>query len=255
MSAALQVVGPSEMLPPGHPARPMTDETAALQIVRDAARDPSVDIEKMQQLMAMRREIVADAAEKAFSVAMKNAQTEMRPVATDAANPQTKSRYATYAALDRVLRPIYTKHGFSLSFDEADSTKPDHIRVLCYVSHEDGHTRTYRKDMPADGKGAKGGDVMTKTHAAGAAASYGMRYLLKGIFNVAIGEDDRDGNAPIDRSTVSPEQVERLQRLIVSAGADLRRFLDLGGIERLEDMHVADFDDAVRLLKQKGATE
>jgi hypothetical protein len=35
---------------------------------------------------------------------------------------------------------------------------------------------------------------MTKTHAAGAAMSYGMRYLLKMIFNVAVGEDDRDGN-------------------------------------------------------------
>ena len=48
--------------------------------------------------------------------------------------------------------------------------------------------------MPSDGKGAKGGDVMTKTHATGAAMSYGMRYLLKFIFNVAVGEDDTDGN-------------------------------------------------------------
>src|SRR5690606_15862485 len=49
--------------------------------------------------------------------------------------------------------------------------------------------------MPADGKGAKGGDVMTKTHAAGSAMSYGQRYLLKLIFNVAIGENDDDGNS------------------------------------------------------------
>lgn len=69
------------------------------------------------------------------------------------------------------------------------------MRVLCYVSHTAGHTRTYQCDMPADGKGAKGNDVMTKTHAAGSAASYGMRYLLKMIFNIAIGEDEDDGNA------------------------------------------------------------
>jgi hypothetical protein len=49
--------------------------------------------------------------------------------------------------------------------------------------------------MPADGKGARGNDVMTKTHAAGSAMSYGMRYLLKLIFNVAVGVDlDDDGN-------------------------------------------------------------
>ena len=48
--------------------------------------------------------------------------------------------------------------------------------------------------MPADGKGAKGGNVMSLTHATGAAAGYGMRYLLKMIFNIAIGEEDTDGN-------------------------------------------------------------
>ena len=32
-----------------------------------------------------------------------------------------------------------------------------------------------------------------KTHAVGAGMSYGMRYLLKMIFNIAIGEDDDDG--------------------------------------------------------------
>jgi len=62
------------------------------------------------------------------------------------------------------------------------------------LSHASGHTRTYSCDMPADGKGAKGNDVMTKTHAAGSAMSYGQRYLLKLIFNVAIGEQDDDGN-------------------------------------------------------------
>lgn len=70
------------------------------------------------------------------------------------------------------------------------------VRVLCYVSHRGGFTRTYRVDMPADGKGAKGGDVMTKTHASGAAISYGRRYLLNSIFNIAIGDEDTDGNGP-----------------------------------------------------------
>ena len=62
------------------------------------------------------------------------------------------------------------------------------MRVVCYVSLG-AHTRKYKADMPADRKGAKGGNVITKTHATGAAMSYGMRYLLKYIFNVAIGVD------------------------------------------------------------------
>jgi hypothetical protein len=168
--------------------------TGLLEVIARAARDPSVDIDKMERLIAMQERVQARDAEIAFNQALNKSQMEMRPIAANASNPQTKSRYATFDKLDRVLRPIYTEHGFSLSFDEGETDKPDHVRVLCYVAHIGGHTRTYHRDMPADGKGAKGGDVMTKTHAAGAAGSYGARYLLKGIFNVAVGEEDDDGN-------------------------------------------------------------
>jgi hypothetical protein len=170
------------------------DAASLISVIERAARDPSVDIDKMERLMQMHERLTAREAEKAFNVAMTACQLEIKQVAPDADNPQTRSKYATYAKLDSVLRPVYTKHGFALSFDEGES-KPDMVRVVCIVSHIGGHSRTYHRDMPADGKGAKGGDVMTKTHAAGAAGSYGARYLLKGIFNVAIGEYDNDGNA------------------------------------------------------------
>jgi len=178
------------------PEQPQSNVSSLVSIIAQAARDPSVDISKMERLMEMHERITAKQAEVAFNAAMTACQQEMKQVSTDADNPQTRSKYATYAKLDSYLRPIYTKHGFALSFDEGDSPKAEHVRVLCYVSHNGGYTRTYHRDMPADGKGAKGGDVMTKTHAAGAAGSYGARYLLKGIFNVAVGEYDLDGNDP-----------------------------------------------------------
>lgn len=214
-------LAPASEAPPPARARRQSETAQVLDMIARAAADPQCDIDKMERLMRMRREMVADQAERAFNVAMKDAQKEMRPIAADAENKQTSSRYATYAQLDRALRPIYTEHGFALSFDEEESPKPDHIRVVCYVSHDDGHTRKYRKDMPADGKGAKGGDVMTKTHAAGAAASYGARYLLKGIFNVSVGEDDRDGNKVEGPSGfATPPQIAELRKLIDAFDAD-----------------------------------
>lgn len=174
----------------------MPAETPQVDLFERLARDPSVDVDKFERLMAMHERVTARLAEEAFNAAMSHAQTAMRPVAADADNPQTRSKYASYAALDRALRPLYTQHGFGLSFDTAEGAPDQWVRVLCYVTHAGGHARTYHVDMPADGKGAKGGDVMTRTHAVGAAMSYGMRYLLKMIFNVAVGEDDRDGNAP-----------------------------------------------------------
>jgi hypothetical protein len=157
-------------------------------------KDPDVSADKLERFLAMRDRMSAKEAEQRFNVAMSQAQAKIRHVAADSDNPQTRSRYASYAALDKALRPIYAEFGFALSFDTGDAPQPEFVRVLCYVSHQDGHARTYRVDMPADGKGAKGGDVMTKTHATGSAVSYGMRYLLKMIFNVAVGDDDDDGN-------------------------------------------------------------
>jgi hypothetical protein len=175
-------------------------------------RDPNASVDKIERLMALWERGQARTAEASFNEAMAQAQKAMRPVAADASNPQTRSRYASYAALDRALRPIYTENGFGLSFDTGDPPMPDYVRVLCYVTHLGGHSRTYHADMPADGKGAKGGDVMTKTHAVGSAMSYGVRYLLKMIFNVAVREDDDDG-IPRDRRTEGAGASSRIRRL------------------------------------------
>lgn len=223
---------------------------AFVQMVERAASNPAVDVDKLERLLAMRERMDARRAEDAFNAAMASAQAEMQPVRADANNPQTKSRYASYAALDRALRPLYTKHGFSLSFDTGDAPAPEIVRVLCYVSCA-GHTRTYKADMPADGKGAKGGDVMTKTHAAGAAFSYGARYLLKLIFNVAVGEYDDDGNTPGRGETISTQQVEALRSAIMEVDADLPKFLRYMKVERLEDLLAAKFQDALAALSAK----
>jgi hypothetical protein len=188
-----------------------SNATSLLQAITQAASNPNVDIDKMERLWAMHEQMVKREAEAAFNDAMTACQSEMRAVATDADNPQTHSRYATYARLDAKLRQIYTRNGFAISYSTDDSPKEEHVRVLAYVSRG-GHTRLYRVDMPADGKGAKGGDVMTKTHAAGAAIAYGMRYLLKAIFNVAVGEEDKDGN---DRTAgISEDRFQALKKLI-----------------------------------------
>ena len=172
---------------------PQSEAVSFIQMIERAARDPAVDIDKMERLMQMHERLLERKAESDFNDAMTECQKELRIVAADATNPQTKSKYASYASLDRALRPVYTKHGISISYSTEDTPKPDYVRVIAHVARS-GYTRKYQVDMPADGKGAKGGDVMTKTHATGAAMSYGARYLLKGIFNISVGEDDDDGN-------------------------------------------------------------
>ena len=202
------------------------DADSIMSVISRSASDPSVDVGKLDRLLSMYERINAKNAEVAFSAAMSAAQSELRQVATDASNPQTRSRYATYAAIDAALRPVYSRHGFAISFNTGDA--PDgYVRVLCDVSHSAGHCKQYRIDIPSDGKGAKGGSVMTGTHAVGAGTSYGMRYLLKMIFNVAVGEYDLDGNDP-EPQRPAPTIAEDRQAEIAAAFDACTTFDDLG---------------------------
>lgn len=188
---------------PALPATVTSNASPIFQLIERAARDPSVDIDKMERLIAMQERVQAEQARREFDIAMSDAQEAMKPVRANLENGQTHSEYADYSALDKAIRPIYAKQGFSLSFGTADGAPDNHVRIVCTVAHRGGHRERPYLDMPTDGKGARGNDVMTKTHATGAAITYGKRYLLGMIFNLAVTRDDDGNGASLD------EDIER----------------------------------------------
>jgi len=165
-------------------------------------------IDKIEGIYLRRKQ---EEAEELFNAALRDAQAEMEQIPAESFNPQTRSHYAKYAAVDKKIRPIYTEHGFALFFRQGEGAPADHIRLICRVSHKGGHVEHPFLDLPADGKGAKGGDVMSKTHATGAGVSYGKRYLAGMIFNLAFidDKDDNDGNAI--QTTVTEAQAQQLK--------------------------------------------
>jgi hypothetical protein len=245
----LPIKGATEIIP-----APRTETAAILNMIERASRDPAVDVDKLERLLQLRDNAIARQGEDDFNAAMSDAQGKMGRVSADASNPQTRSKYASFAALDRALRPIYAKHKFALSFD-SETVSETVVRVKCYVTHRTpgspGHTRMYHIDMPADGKGAKGGDVMTKTHATGAAVTYGRRYLLLMIFNIAVGEDD-DGNAAAGAEPrITAEQVKQLEQLLKETNSDLNGYLQYINAPSLADIAAKHFNNAVDVLETK----
>lgn len=226
----------------------------------DRAIKSGAAVETLERLMALQERWEASEAKRRYDQAMKDAQAEMRPIVADKDNSQTKSRYATYHALDNAIRPIYSRQGFSLSFDTADCPLPDHVRIVCEVAC--GGHRTYPHiDMPADGKGAKGGDVMTKTHATGSAVTYGRRYLLGMIFNITITQDD-DGNAagnPDMAMAITADQFRELQALLEESGSKEADMLTYVKADSAETLTLAQYAKAkaamvhkIGIKKQKG---
>jgi len=230
----------------------VSENIAMVSMFERMASDPNVDVDKLERLMQMRERAVEREAESAFNIALSDAQARMGTIGADANNPQTRSKYASYGKLDSVLRPIYTSSGFALSFDTGPDAPADCVRVLCHVTHKAGHSRTYHVDMPADGKGAKGGDVMTKTHAVGAGMSYGMRYLLKMIFNVAVGEEDVDGNS-VHVETITDAQEIQIAEMLEATGSDKAKFLRWCKVDALTSIPAKSFDSVMATLRAKEA--
>lgn len=245
----------SDHMPTSMPIPQATSSNQLLAVLSRMMADPSVDIERIERGAALYERALARDAETEFNRAMAAAQAEMKRIQVDAKSD--KGMYATYAAVDKIARPVYAAHGFSISFDTGEGAPEGYNRILCYVSHG-GYTRTYRLDMAADGKGAKGNDVMTKTHAGGASITYGRRYLLGMIFNLVIGEDT-DGNEASDTgSRISQDQVGDLVALIQDVGGERHEDLKAGllkyfGFSGLADIPAKDYQRAVAAINKKRA--
>lgn len=247
--------------PAGAPAAlpPRSEHQALLDMISAAAANPKVNVDKMKALLDMRNAAIAAAREDEFNIAMAEAQAEMRPVIADAANKETGSKYASHAALDRAVRPIYTKYGFALTYDTEPCQIPEMMTFVCFATAK-GHTRKHTIDLPVDGKGPKGGNVMSRTHAASSGVTYAMRILLKMVFNLPVDRDD-DGNAAGRTEINQPDpavpkitqrQIDLLVEKCESVNCPRPKFLKHIRVDRFEDIPAADFDDHIQLLGTYG---
>ena len=232
---------------------PASQSQALMLMAERLATNPDADVSKLKQILDIAREARAEEAEQALNNAMTDCQTEMQPIRADAKNPSTKSKYASFPALDEALRPIYTKHGFALSFNTGKAEHENEVLVLCYLTHRAGGKRMYELPMPADGKGAKGNDVMTRTHATGSAITYGQRYLLGMVFNIAVtGKRDDDGNAAAATTgPITETQVKELQKQIEETKGDIVAFCEHFKIEALPELNSKDYQTALTIIANR----
>lgn len=187
------------------------EETGMLATIERMTRDPSVDVDKLERLLAMAERMRAREAETEFNAAMRACQAEMPLIFRDATNGHTKKKYATLESVNSKVTPIASKHGFALTFGTADSSLEKHIRITCRVAHVGGHSIDRFFDLPVDIAGAK-----SATQASGSTVTYGRRYLILLIFNLSLTDQDNDGmptpgDAPQPDAT-KPEVKPRAQR-------------------------------------------
>lgn len=164
-----------------------------LAMIEKVAFDPNVDVAKMEQLLSMQERIFDKQTTIEFNQDMVACQKEMPIVYAKVANTQTNSKYAKVEHILECIKPVYTKHGFSMSFGTDKSTLENHIIVTCDVLHKSGYSREYMSEMPLDLTGIKGSVNKTGIHATASAYTYAKRYLIGMIFNLTIANEDDDG--------------------------------------------------------------
>lgn len=223
-------------------------------VILDRLTAAGTDPDKLGRVIDLVESWNATRAKEAFAQAMNACQQEMPIVLEDSENQHTRSRYASLEAVNRICKPCYTRHGFSIQFAEGEARNPEEIRIVADVMHSGGHERRYFIDLARDGVGIKGNSNMTPLQGKGSTFSYGQRYLVKLIFNLTIAQEDTDGNSPANMLTdAQTVTINELFDDCREAGCpvDSARFYKWLGITDLNELQQRDFEKAVAELRRK----
>lgn len=223
---------------PMQPAPARNEADAFISMIERAARDPNVDIEKMERLYAMHEKMQAKAAREAFDDAMSDMQAELPVIehtkkvtfwSKRLQQQVEKNTYTPWEDIDEQIRPIYTKYGFSLKF-EIDQPDSGPVAVTCLVKRA-GHSEATTIKLPPDMSGEK-----NPAQGVASAVSYGKRYSAGAALNLttrgAEGQtEDDDGekasntkSAHAARKDGSFEKISDEMRSRVSSVEELRQW-------------------------------
>jgi len=179
MSTELVVHSPMEMI-----------QVAFTEAVKQGAAAEMVTL-----ILDQQRWLIQHTEEENFNAALRRIQDKLQAIQKRGWNESTSSYFATSFDIHNAIRPLLETERMTLSFRPGISDKPEMVLVIGMLSLG-AFSKEYPLEMPADGKGAKGGGVMSRTHATGSALKYAKRYLKDMIFdlNTKGPGDDDDGN-------------------------------------------------------------
>lgn len=236
------------------PARNGSSEVlAVISMIAEAARDPSVNMDKLERLLEMKERMLAREARTAYAGALAAARAEIpviiknRQVGYDSKKPgasRTDYRHEDLGAIARAIDPVLSRHGLSYRW-RTTSNLNEPITVTCIVSHRDGHSEENTLSAGRDDSGNK-----NAIQSVGSAITYLQRYTLKAALGLAVSQDD-DARASGGAATITDEQAEELSSLITETKSDIHRFLRFFKIDAPSALPASRLQEAITLLNQK----
>lgn len=227
-----------------------------IDVIAQAARDPSVDIDKMERLIAMQERVQSREAETAYYAALAEMQPNL-PVIDERGGIKNRdgvvqSTYALWEDVNEALRPVLAEHGFSLTFKVERSESE--ISVTGILAHRGGHREQTRLGLPSDTSGSK-----NAVQAVGSSASYGKRYTAYALLNITTTGEDDDGNKAGAKHPISVKQYDELQIKMAEKDVDETAFVKfLRGQKKiasddLRDLPAGNLEYALSSIDRKAA--
>jgi hypothetical protein len=219
-----------------------------LAVIERAARDPTVDVDKMERLFALMERREAKAAQQAFNAALAKAKGEIPPIVKnrlvdfDSQKGKTRYRYEDFAAIAEAVDPVLQANGLSYRFR---SSQPERgrLRVTCVISHDNGFSEETSLEAGEDTSGNK-----NPVQAIGSAATYLQRYSLKLALGLAATTDD-DGRGGDDKEdpVIDADQLALLEQIMVDAGRSREAIENWAGV-KLPKMRMRKYQETMAFL-------
>jgi len=169
-------------------------------LVSAAMRGGQLDPATLRELLAVQRDYEAGEARKAYSRALASLKRDLPTVIAkdstvdyQSAKGRTFYRHASLAGvMDAITDPL-TRHGFSLAWVPASGERGN-VRVVCRLTHAEGHHEECSLEAPPDTSGAK-----SPAQAIASTITLLQRYTalaLLGIATADMPEDTGEREAP-----------------------------------------------------------
>lgn len=246
-AATKEVEGALVEMPPGQVPAPAITPMQMLQL----AVERGTDVEQMSKLMDLQERWEANEARKAFVVAKAAFSAEApkltknKEVAFESkrGGADTSYHHTTLDHAADLLSPVLSKHGLTYSW-QTEQAEGGVIKVTCVLTHVQGHSERVSLQAGPDQSGNK-----NNIQAVGSTVTYLQRYTLLAATGMATADMDTDGLGPVDM--ISAEQKETLIGLMKKVDADVGKFLKYLGVDAIDQLPAASFDNAITALEAK----
>lgn len=189
---------------------PLDAEALILKAVEN-----NVNVETMERLLAMRKELKEEAAKEAYFSALAGFQAEC-PIVKKTREVKDKSgnvryRYAPLEDIVKQVKPYLDKHGLSFSFKTVPAVdSKSAVDVVCVSQHIFGYSKESPVTIPIEQEA-----FMNDAQKAGSAQSYAKRYSFCNVHGIVLENDDDDGMAL--GMGITPQEIYRKAKATMEA--------------------------------------